>query len=299
MLVNIAFIGFGEVSFCIAKGLRKDFPGQHHITATDTMIGSGKPYEKLLWERASEAGVSLFPHAGEAAENADIVFLAVPGAYAKEAGMNALDVIGGNSVFIDLTTASPYDKLALEKAFSDRGVLYADSAMLGPLPVYMHKVPMLISGRGAERSLELMSALNMDVTLVEGEAGTASKIKLIRSVFMKGLQALLVETFLFARKERVEQTILDSISKTMNAVPFQDTVRRMVTADTIHAGRRAHEVGDSIALMGEIGINPLVASASEARLLASAALGTREELGGKAPASLEEVFSIWDEKSYS
>lgn len=298
-MANIAFIGFGEVSYCISKGLRKDFPGQHVIRATDVMLGSGKPYEKLLSERAEECGVSLFQNPREAVENADIVFLAVQGAYAREAGLSVLGVVGRDSVFIDLTTASPYDKRALEEAFHDKGILYADSAMLGPLPVYMHKVPMLISGNGAERAKELMSSLNMDVTTVEGDAGTASKIKLVRSVFMKGLQALIVETFLFARKAHVEQTILDSISKTINAVPFQDTVKRMITADTIHAERRAHEIGDSIAIMKDTGVVPIMAAAGEARLLASAALGTREELGGNAPASMEEVFSIWEEKSYS
>lgn len=298
-MANIAFIGFGEVAYCISKGLREDFSDSINIAATDIMIGSGKPYEKLIFERAKEVGATLFPDFGGAVKNADVVFSAVQGAHALEAGMQALDKMSGGAIFIDLTTANPYDKQKLEEIFSERGILFTDAAMLGPLPVYKHKVPMLLSGCGAERSIEIMTNWHMDVTFAEGPAGTASKIKLVRSVFMKGIQALLVETFLFARKVGVERTILDSISTTLNAMPFEATVKRMITADPIHAERRAHEVGDSILLMKEIGIQPIVASAAEARLLASAALGTREELGGKSPADIEAVLTLWEGKRYS
>jgi len=157
---------------------------------------------------------------------------------------------------------------------------------------------MTTSGKGANRWRELMTPFGMSIEVVSGDAGAASRIKLVRSVFMKGLEALMVETFLFARRCGVEDTILSSISGTINNVPFEKTIARMVSADTIHAERRSFEVAESITLMKEVGIVPVVASAVRERLERSAKLGTQKELGGVAPGSLQDVFRIWEEKQY-
>lgn len=295
----IAFIGFGEVAYYISKGLREDFADPPAIAGYDIAFGSGNAYEATLKSRAAEVGATLFASVADAIKDADIVFSAVQGSYAVDAGKNARDHMKNGALYVDLTTANPKHKLKLEKYFSEKNILFVDSAMLGPLPVYKHKVPMLLSGSGVEKAEVAMRAMHMNVTPVTGEAGSASKIKLIRSVYMKGLQALLVETFVFAHKAGVESVVLDSISGTMSATTFPDTVKRLVCADLVHAERRAHEVEESIGVMRDMGISPLVSIAVVERLQASAALGYREELGGKAPASLEEVFSLWDKKSYT
>lgn len=294
-----AFIGFGEVSHSISKGLRGDFPEKISITAYDAVLGSGKPLEKTVRDRAAEVGVSLVDSLEKAVADADVVFCAVQGAYSLEVGEAARGFLKNGALYIDLTTANPKHKLALEQSFAARGIDFVDAAMLGPLPLYLHKVPMLISGTGADRAEKIMRECNMDVTPVTGSAGEASKIKLTRSVFMKGLQALLVETFLFARKAGVEDVVLDSLAATMGKASFTDTLKRLVTADLVHAERRAHEVADSALVMKDLGITPIVAAAVERRLLASAALGYREELGGKAPSDLSEVYALWEKKHYA
>lgn len=294
-----AFIGFGEVSYSISKGLRDDMPGKISVIAYDTVLGSGKPIENTVRERAAEVGVVLENSLEAAIKDADVVFCAVQGAYSLDVGGKARDFVKKGAIYIDLTTANPSHKLALENSFKAKDLEFVDAAMLGPLPLYLHKVPMLISGTDAARAEKIMRDCNMNVTLVSGAAGEASKIKLTRSVFMKGLQALLVETFLFARTAGVEDIVLDSIAETMGKSSFKDTAKRLVTADLVHAERRAHEVSDSALCMKELGVKPIMAAAAEERLKASAALGYREELGGKAPADLETVYSLWEKKRYA
>ncbi|CAK7051665.1 MAG: hypothetical protein DELT_01070 [Desulfovibrio sp.] len=294
----IAFIGFGEVAYCISKGLREELATPPAVSGYDVAFGSGTAYEATLKSRAAEVGATLHTTVADAVKGADVVFSAVQGGYALDAGKSARDALKKGALYIDLTTANPKHKLELEKYFAEKGIGFVDSAMLGPLPLYKHKVPMLISGSGVKEAESVMRDLNMKVTSVAGEAGSASKIKLIRSVYMKGLQALLVETFLFAHKAGVEDVVLDSISGTMSATPFPDTVKRLVTADLIHAERRAHEVEESIDVMKDMGVAPLVSAAVVKRLQASAALGYREELGGKAPGALDDVFALWDKKNY-
>lgn len=295
----IAFIGFGEVAYHISRGLREDFASPPAIMGYDIALGSGSVYEATLKSRAAEVCATLFSGVAEAVKDADIVFSAVQGGYAVDAGKSARDHMKNGALYIDLTTANPKYKLELEKYFSETGIGFVDAAMLGPLPIYKHKVPMLISGNSVGKAEPVMRAMHMDVTPVAGEAGSASKIKLIRSVYMKGLQALLVETFLFAHKAGVESVVLDSISGTMSSSSFAETVKRLVCADLIHAERRAHEVEESMDVMRDMGISPLVSAAVVERLKASAALGYREKLGGNAPKSLDEAFTLWDMKNYA
>lgn len=294
-----AFIGFGEVSYSISKGFRQDFGDAMSLCAYDAVLGSGKSIEKTIRARANEVGAVLANSLASAVKDADVVFCAVQGAYSLEVGRSALEHVKSGAVYIDLTTANPSHKLALEQSFAEKGVGFADAAMLGPLPLYLHKVPMLVSGSGAAVAEKIMREHNMSVTMVNGPAGEASKIKLTRSVFMKGLQALLVETFLFARKAGVEDIVLDSVAETLGKSNFADTVKRLVAADVIHAERRAHEVSDSVSCMKELGVAPIMANAIVQRLKASAALGYREELGGNVPADLASVYALWEKKEYS
>jgi 3-hydroxyisobutyrate dehydrogenase-like beta-hydroxyacid dehydrogenase len=198
---------------------------------------------------------------------------------------------------VDVTTAKPASKRDMEATFAAQGIRCVDGAMLGPLPVNGHRVPILASGAAAAEWAAIMTPYGMKIEVMEGHAGAASAIKLVRSVFMKGLEALFVETFLFARRSGAEDIVLSSLAETLN-VPFENTAQRMITADLVHAERRAFEVEESIGQMRDIGIEPIMAEATVRRLKKSAALGTREELGGVAPKTLADVYGIWQEKKY-
>lgn len=293
----IGFLGFGEAAFYMAKGLKSE--GYPHLSAYDIALEASSPYKDTLELRAVEAGVTFCSSLRELVAGNDVLVIAVPAAYTAATAEEALRHARRGQLFVDVTTALPDVKEAEETSFSKKGADYVDSAMLGPLPVYAHKVPMLASGRGAKKWRDLMTPFGMSIELVDGQAGTASRIKLVRSVFMKGLEALLVETLLFARRCGSEKVVLTSIAETLNKVPFEKTVERMVCADTIHSERRSFEVAESIHLMREVGIEPVVASGVRSRLQRSAETGLAKELCGIAPSSIEDVFHLWEKKEYN
>ncbi|PKL01880.1 MAG: hypothetical protein CVV55_07300 [Synergistetes bacterium HGW-Synergistetes-2] len=248
--------------------------------------------------RANEAGIELKDSLPEMLREADAVISALPAKFAPAAAEEALQLAPDIEFYVDVTTAKPAEKKRLERLFADKKIKFVDCAMLGPLPVYGHSVPILSSGAGAQEWANTMNPFGMKIDVTEGDAGTASSIKLVRSVFMKGLEALLVESFLFARKSGAEHVVLDSIAETLK-VPFQQTAQRMIAADLVHAERRAFEVGESIELMQDLGVEPIMAEAIVKRLTKSAALGTREELGGVPPKTLSEVYEMWLRKQYN
>ena len=295
MGITLGFLGFGEVGFYMSKGLKE--AGFGRIVAFDKAFADGGPFASTIGSRAGEAGVELVPSLQDMLGSADLIVSALPAKYSLAAAREAAGYATAARLFVDVSTAKPSEKREMEQLFAGKGILFADGAMLGPLPTYGHTVPILASGSGASGWAEMMTPFGMKIDLAEGPAGAASSIKLVRSVFMKGLEALLVETFLFAKKSGAEEIVLESLAETLN-VPFQNTARRMIAADLVHAERRAFEVGESVELMKDLGIEPIMAEAVIRRLKKSAALGTREELGGVPPKSLPEVYEIWRTKGH-
>lgn len=292
----LGFVGFGEAAFHIARGLRSE--GFSYIFAFDIGINSNNPYKETLKQRAETANVPLCNSIEELVSNCDVIIIAVPARFASEAAEEVLQYVRPGMLVVDITTALPDFKENEERLFDEKGALYVDSAMLGPLPVYEHKVPMLASGKGAVKWHDMMMPYNMSIEVINGNAGVASRIKLVRSVFMKGLEALLVETFLFARKCGVENIVLESISQTINKVPFKKTVERLICGDLVHSERRSYEVGEAITLMHTIGVIPAITEGTKKRLELTTQTGVATKLGGIVPKTLEEAFSIWDKEKY-
>lgn len=297
MPAAIGFLGFGEVGYFMSKGFGDE--GLGPVYAFDAAGSDKGAVAGEIAARAGECGVVLCAAPGELVNNVDVVISAVPAKHAYDAASEVLKHDGDINLYVDVSTAKPTVKKHLEKLFLAKGILYADSAIMGPLPNHLHKVPILASGNGADKWRELMTPWGMRIDAIEGEAGTATAIKLVRSVFMKGLEALLVESFLFARKSGVEDIVLKSLSETLDEYTFAHTANRMMGADLVHAGRRAFEVGESVELMEEAGIEPIMAQAVIKRLRKSASLGTRYELGGVPPKTLSETYSIWIQKGHS
>ncbi|WP_315507773.1 NAD(P)-binding domain-containing protein [Pyramidobacter piscolens] len=298
MSVTIGYIGFGEAAYHMGKGLKSE--GVEDIRAFDVALGMGGAYKDTVIARCANAGVAVAASAEEIVKNCDIVVICVPARFTASTAEGLLPFAKEGQLFVDVTTALPHVKEKEAALFAEKKAQYVDSAMLGSLVVSAHKVPMLASGNGAERWKEAMTPYGMKIALVgaDSKAGEASRIKLVRSVFMKGFEALVVETFLFARKCGVEERIMDSVAGTMDKESFKDIARRMAGADLIHSERRSFEVGESMELMKEVGVEPLVAAGAKERLARSAALGMNTELNGVAPQTMEAIYSIWEKKSY-
>ncbi len=295
---KLGYIGFGEAAYNMGKGLKGE--GFEDIRAFDVALNMEGAAKDVFLKRAADAGVTVARSAQEVVEMCDVVVICVPARFTAPTADGLLPFARENQLFIDTTTALPHIKEAEADKFAAKGAKYVDSAMLGSLVVSAHKVPMLASGDGAEEWKELMTPYAMKISLVGkgSKPGAASRIKLARSVFMKGIEALIVETFLFARKLGIEENILESVTKSMDKESFKELAKRMAGADIVHSERRAFEVGEAMELMHEVGVEPLIAAGAKKRLEQSAAMGMNKELGGAAPKTWEEVFAIWERKNY-
>ena len=258
--MNIGFIGYGEAAYNITLGLGRE--GLTGIRATDAMMNH-EVMGKQVHTRAEQAGVTLVATNKEIAEWADIVFAAVPSSFTMDVCNDIKDCLRPGQLYVDVSASTPTTKEAIWEAIKDTGVLFADAAMLGSLPKDKHQVPITASGNGAEKFHELMTPWGMKITLAGEKAGAASAIKLVRSIFMKGIAALMIDTMQAADAYGVSDEIVASLSKSLDGIPFQSHLDRLVTGTALHCTRRAAELKGSVAMQEEAGLNPEMTLASK------------------------------------
>ena len=139
------------------------------------------------------------------------------------------DALTSEKIYADVSASAPKTKEKIWDAIKDSGVLFVDAAMLGSLPAERHKVPITASGNGATQFKECMEPYGMRITLAGDRPGAASAIKLIRSIYMKGVAALMIEMLQAADAYQVSNEVIRSIAESMDSTPFVPTMNRLVT----------------------------------------------------------------------
>jgi 3-hydroxyisobutyrate dehydrogenase and related beta-hydroxyacid dehydrogenases len=285
--MKLGFIGFGEVGYEMTTGFKG--AGIEDVFAYDVMQNH-EVYGKLVHERVEKSGATLVTSPQEVFDKVDVVFVAVPGAKALETAKGLKTFLKSSTLYVDVSASAPAVKQSIWKEVQDTGASFVDAAMLGSLPLYKNKVPTLISGNGCDLCLKLMQPYGMNLEKVSDTPGDATGIKFVRSIFMKGLPALLVEVLEAASTMKVDHLVLKSLADTMNACTFEQTLNRLVTGSAIHAERRAHEMKDVISMLEGINVEPTMSKATAERLTWLASKKLKEKFGGKTPKEWKEVF---------
>jgi 3-hydroxyisobutyrate dehydrogenase-like beta-hydroxyacid dehydrogenase len=178
---------------------------------------------------------------------------------AVQAAQDALPGMADGAVYGDLNTAAPGLKRELAGLVGER---FADVALLGPVPTRGLGTRALASGPGARAFADVLGPLGMPVQVVSEQAGDAAAMKLVRSVFTKGLAAAILESTRAAEEIGYADWLGDEIAEIVGAEYFE----RLVEGSRKHAGRRVDEMDAAAALLVELGVEPRVATASRSIL---------------------------------
>ena len=285
--MNIGCIGFGEAAYCIALGFSQN--GTTGIRANDAMMNHPVMGQQVH-ARAKEAQVELVEDAKEVARWADVLFAAVPSSFTMDVCNTVKDELRPGQIYADVSASTPATKKAIWDKIKDTGVLFADAAMLGSLPQDKHRVPITASGNGAEAFKATMEPLGMRITLAGDKAGSASAIKLVRSIFMKGIASLMIETMQAADAYDVTDEIVASLSKSLDGIPFTKHLDRLVTGTAIHCTRRAAELKGSIAMQEESKLSPEMSAAAKHVHEALAPYKFAEKYVASRPQGFQEII---------
>jgi len=270
---RISFIGFGEAGQAIGSGLRES--GIERIAAWDILFPQAEGAK--LKAAGEQIGVKLAHSAAGAVADADIVISAVTAASSYEAAESVAPHLNGNPYYFDINSVSPGRKQATAKLLDGRA-RYVDVAVIAAIHPKRHKTPLLISGPHAQAAAPLLQELDMQLRIVEGGIGAAAAIKMIRSVMIKGIEALTLECFLAAHRAGIVDEVVDSMKNNYPGVDFKQVADYNLERMANHGERRAAEMEESCATLRELGLDALMTESTVKRQREMGKLGRLDEV---------------------
>jgi 3-hydroxyisobutyrate dehydrogenase-like beta-hydroxyacid dehydrogenase len=286
-VATFVFIGFGELASALAAAFADARLGPTLVFSRPRPDPAGAA---ALRARVEASGAQLVPTLAEAVARADLVLACVPSSAASTVAAEAATVLAPGAVYADLTSAAPEVKERAAHQITRVDGRYADAAVLGAVAASGAQVPIAAAGEGAEAFRGLVAPAGIAVTVLEAPAGAAARLKLLRSVYLKGRDALVAEMMLGARRHGLEQMVAASIAGPGEEVPFTDLAERILRSLALHAGRRADELEASAAVLEAGDVEPAATRGAAERLRRLGALGLRESFDGRRPDSGADVL---------
>ena len=271
---RLCFIGFGEAGQAIASGLRE--AGVASIAAWDILFPRDEG--AALKQAGEKIGARLATSAADAVANSDIIVAAVTAASSLEAAQSVAPHISGNPYYLDINSVSPGRKKETARLL-DGTARYVDVAILAPIHPKRHQTPLLLAGPHAQAMLPLLvDELEMQGVIASDEVGAAAALKMIRSVMIKGIEALTAECFLAAARAGIADEVAASLKNNYPALDWPKVIEYNLERMASHGIRRADEMEQVAATLSELGIAPLMANATVTRQRQIGELGKQESV---------------------
>jgi 3-hydroxyisobutyrate dehydrogenase-like beta-hydroxyacid dehydrogenase len=273
---RIAFIGFGEAGQAIAAGLHD--AGAARMTAWDILFPQSATGDKL--RRAADAsGVHCAASAADAVQEAELIVSAVTAASSVEAAESVKAHLRGKPFFLDINSVSPGRKQDSARLLGT-AARYIDVAVLAPIYPSRHQTPLLIAGPDSQAVAPTLSALGMRASIAGAEIGAAAAIKMVRSVMIKGIEALTLECFLAAARAGVIEEVAASMRNNYPGLDWAKIVPYNLERMAVHGERRAAEMEEVAETLRELGVEPLMTNATVKRQREMGEIGQQQTVRG-------------------
>lgn len=235
--MRIAVLGLGEAGAIYARGLAERGAD---VVGFDPVVAE------------PPTGVTRLSSIADAVADADLVLSLVGSSAADEVLSTALPGMPATAAFADFNTAAPGHKRVLATRAVEAGIPFADVAVMAPVPRAGIETELFASGDGAEAAADALAGYGLPIRVVGADAGDAAGLKLVRSVFMKGLAGLVFESLAAAEKIGATEEVRAQLAGELG--PDGDAlVQRLLDGTRSHAVRREHEMTDTRAFLAELG----------------------------------------------
>ncbi|MFC1904855.1 NAD(P)-binding domain-containing protein [Chloroflexota bacterium] len=289
---RLGVIGFGEVGYHIAKGLKQ--AGISQIIAYDNASRTKPALTQAFQQKAESIGIKLATTPKELANGSDLILSTVIPKASVAATTEAAPFLTPAQLYVDLNSCSPETKKEGEAILKERGVRYVDGAILGAPLQLEHQAQIFACGEGAEEFRDTMSCFAMKIRVISGNVGDAALLKMIYSVTTKGISALLWESFLALHKAGLEPNVYEGLDNWLTQMGLFDRADTIIGRSAIHAARRAGEMEFSADTMRTLGIEPMMAEATKNRLTWCADFNFKDYFPEGWPSGYKAVFEVMD-----
>jgi 3-hydroxyisobutyrate dehydrogenase-like beta-hydroxyacid dehydrogenase len=266
---KIGLVGYGEVGRILAEDLRQSGVS---VCAYDLKLGGTE--EAPLVVHAKQFGVELMSSHAELARHSELILSAVT-ANQTLAAAEACAPHQAHAYFLDLNSASPGVKCQAAQQLAKADGCYVEGAIMTSLPPYRIGVPLLLGGPHAQALAAPLASLGFKPQVADERLGVASATKMCRSVVIKGLEAILIESLTAARRFGVEDEVLASLAETFPGIDWERQASYIFGRVIAHGQRRAEEMQEAAETMREAGLEPWSAAGTAERQAWMAGLTTQ------------------------
>lgn len=278
--MRVAFIGFGEAGAAFAAAL----------AARGAQV---RAYD--VQARPPAAGVSLLPLA-ETLRNTPLVLSTVTTSVALEAARQCVPHLAAGQTYVDLNATDPGVKLEIERVVAPSGAAFVEGAILGAIGVSGAQTEILLGGPHARAAERLLAAgLGLNARFYSATVGQASMFKMLRSVFSKGLEALLIEFLVAGERAGIREDLWREVTGLMAKHPFEQTAGNWVRSHATAHARRRVEVQQVAGVLRQLGVEPVMTAATQAFFERSCALGLQKAFP-ETPAAMDAVVRYFNKR---
>jgi 3-hydroxyisobutyrate dehydrogenase-like beta-hydroxyacid dehydrogenase len=258
--MRIAFVGFGEVATAFSHALSAR---GCQIVAHDVLLHKPGGRERLL-ARAGSIKIA-FEALPDALARSDYVLSTVTTSVALAAAEECARHLRPGQKYVDLNATAPSAKQVIGTVIEGSGAAFVEGALLGAVGVTGAKTEILLGGphaRAAEQ--DLAGTLGLNARFYSVEIGKASMFKMLRSVFSKGMEALLVEFLVAAERAGIRDDLWAEVTALFASQPFEKVASNWVRSHSSAHARRHDEVKQVVAVLRELGVDPIMTPAAQA-----------------------------------
>lgn len=230
---KVAILGLGEVGEAFAGAILRDARADLAVASTTSARS---------FAAAGRLGIELRAGAAEAAADADLVLVC---AVASSLPAILADLAGHlkpHAIVADLTSSTREQVRSLYRDETETGERYVDVAIMGAISMQGSRTPLLAAGRHAQEFASAMMDLGFNVRAIpDSQIGDASAVKLMRSIFAKGLEGLMVESALAAEAVGLTSEFVLQLDNS-DTMPMRDHLAMYLRTHLRHARRRLIEM---------------------------------------------------------
>jgi 3-hydroxyisobutyrate dehydrogenase-like beta-hydroxyacid dehydrogenase len=256
--LRVALIGFGEAGSILGADLAA---AGCDVCTYDILLDDPKSRFAMLG-RAERAQVRAADSFAAAVTDAHLIISAVTASSSGDVAALAGKHLRAGQIFLDINSCSPAKKQSSCHSVEASGADYVESAVMAPVPPYRLKVPMLLGGKRAQYAAEWLTRFGMNAKAISNEIGVASAVKMCRSVVIKGIESLAVESMRAARHFGAEDQVLASLDQTFPGMGWnKELPDYLISRVAEHGRRRAGEMREVARTLSDAGFEPTMADA--------------------------------------
>ena len=285
---RVGFIGFGEVASVFSEALRQR---NVEVAAHDVLLDRPGGLEMLRGRDRS--GAMRFLPLPELLAGVDCVLSTVTTSVAVAAARNAAAHLRPRHTYVDLNATSPAIKREVAAIVSATGAHFVEGAILGAIGVTGAQTKILLGDEQGGQSAEMLARVGLNTVFYSRELGKASTFKMLRSVFSKGLEALLLEYLVAGKRAGMQDDLWQEIVELFTQNSFERVATNWIQTHATAHERRYHEVVQVAGVLRELGLEPVLTGATENFFQRSGALALKDAFAGKKP-TRDEVIAFME-----